>query len=457
MTGLPILTAGEMRAAEAEAIAAGTSENALMERAGTAAALALRRFAGPASTLILAGPGNNGGDGYVIARKLAALGMDVRVAASGPPKSKVAIAARRDYGGQVAAIGAAEPMAILVDCLFGTGLARPLDASLSEALARLAAGAKVKVAVDLPSGVSADDGSLISPVPAFDITVTFGAFKPAHLLQPAAALMGRIILNDIGIAATSRTSAIARPRLAAPGPEDHKYRRGMVLVAAGVMPGAAALAADAALRAGAGYVWLAGDAPAAAAAIVRGEAGWRALLGDERVGAVVIGPGLGRDNTTVARLRAALRSKRPLVLDGDALALLKRIGFKALPDDVILTPHEGEFHALFGVTGGSKLERARDAAAQAGAVIIYKGADTVVAAPDGRAAIAAPAPHWLASAGTGDVLAGICGAMRAHGLAPFEAACAAVWLHGRAATLAGPWLIADDLVAALPDAMGECL
>jgi hydroxyethylthiazole kinase-like uncharacterized protein yjeF len=433
-----------MRAAEEAAIAAGTPVEALMERAGLAAAEAAWRYAGPLPTLVLCGPGNNGGDGYVIARALRARGIAVRVAAPAEPKGAAARAAREAWDGPVEALEEAGPAALLVDALFGTGLARPLDAAVSARLRDLAGRAQARIAVDLPSGVSTDDGAILSPVPDCDLTITFQTLKPSHLLQPAARHMGRIVVADIGISAASDLTEIGRPSLRDPGPDDHKYRRGYVALLAGAMPGASALAAAAALRARAGYVRLIG-APVAGLphAIVQGPGDAAGLLADARIGAVVIGPGLGKGAEAERLLGLALACGRPLVLDADALTAGR------IPASAILTPHEGEFARLFPALTGSKVDKARAAAAQSGAIIVYKGPDTVVAAPDGRAAIAPPAPAWLASAGTGDVLAGIVAARLAALGDPFDAACEAVWLHGRAARRAGPGLIADDLIANL--------
>jgi hydroxyethylthiazole kinase-like uncharacterized protein yjeF len=462
VTARPILTASEMRAAEAGAIAAGTSVETLMDRAGTAAAEAIRGYAGSLPALVLCGPGNNGGDGYVIARSLAQAGLQVRVAALGMAKTGAAAAARRAWPGPVEDIAGAAPAPLLVDALFGTGLARGLDGALVAELRRLAAAARVKVAVDLPSGIATDDGAVLSPVPDFDLTVTFGALKPSHRLQPAARHMGRIVVADIGIDARSLITEIVRPRLPAPGPDDHKYSRGYVALLAGEMAGAAALAASAAARAGAGYVRLIASVPVGGVphAVVQSQREGRQLLADARIDALAVGPGLGRGERGSDLLDAAVAAGHPLVLDADALVLLAGRGeeaLAALPHCPILTPHAGEFARLWRVDAGSKVDRARAAAAAWQAVIVFKGADTVVAAPDGRAAIAPPASSWLASAGTGDALTGIVAAMRARGLEPFEAGCAAVWLHARAAEIAGPALIADDLLTALRAALAECL
>lgn len=456
----PILTSSEMRSAEAQAVAAGTSVEILMERAGAAATEAILRFCGPMPALVLCGPGNNGGDGYVIARLLAEGGADVRVAAAGQPQSKAARAARAAWAGPVEDVAVAAPASLLVDGLFGTGLARPLDAALSERLIGLAHEARCCVAVDVPSGVGSDDGAVLSPVPVCQLTVTFQTLKPAHRLYPAAGFMGRTVIADIGVPVRSTLSEVGRPGLKAPGPDDHKFTRGYVAVLAGTMPGAAALAAGAAARAGAGYVRLVADAPVAGvpAAVVQDPSFATSSLAGARVGALLCGPGLGRDAGALRLLGHALQSGLSLVLDGDALWLLQdQVERFAGLDEPILTPHEGEFLRLFGPLGGSKIDMARAAAARSRAVVVLKGADTVVASPDGRAAIAPPASHWLATAGTGDVLAGTIAALRAGGYPAFEAACAGVWLHGRAAALAGPGLLADDLLRHLPTAYAECL
>ena len=458
MTGRPVLTAAEMRAAEAAAIAAGASEQILMERAGAATAEAIRRYAGPVPALVLCGPGNNGGDGYVIARALAERGVAVRVAALGEPRTEAARAAREAWKGEVEDIAAAAPAPLLVDALFGTGLARPLDEPLSQRLLALARAARVRVAVDLPSGAATDDGAILSPVPDFDLTVTFASLKPSHLLQPAARHMGRIVVADIGVEASSAVAETARPSLRRPGPDDHKYTRGYVLVVGGVMPGAAELAASAACRAGAGYVALVGGGGNVPRAVVRVPRDrLRDRLRDKRIGAVVVGPGLGSDMEAWETLAAVMESPHPVVADGDALRLFAEMGCSWMGSDrLIVTPHAGEFDHMFG-DAGSKIGAAREASARTGMIVVYKGPDTVVAEPEGRVGISAQAPHWLASAGTGDVLAGIVAAVRAAGLEPFEAACAGVWLHARAGELAGPGLVADALLDHLPAALAECL
>lgn len=485
--GQAILTAAEMRAAEDAVIAGGVSVETLMERAGTAIAHAVRRLAGANDVLILCGPGNNGGDGYIAARVLVEMGVAVRVAALSTPKTDAAKSARAGWSGPVETLAAAMPAPILVNALFGTGLTRPLDSgstptpnrspadagpqlsserspngllwasasagerSVVECLHALANAAQLSIAVDLPSGLATDSGEALSTPPVFNLTLALGAVKPAHLLQPAARYCGQIRLLDIGVPTLSQAEVLKAPILPTPGPDSHKYTRGMVAIIAGTMSGAADLAALAAMRAGAGYVTLLGDSQGPPHALVRAPFTDHALAND-RIGALVIGPGLGRDDLAKTRLEAALISNHPLIIDGDALRLIAPERIKALTVPVILTPHAGEFDALFGKSDADKIARARDAAVRANAVVVFKGADTVIAAPDGRVRIAQDASDWLSTAGTGDVLAGAIGAMLAAGLEPLDAACAGVWLHGDAARRLGAAFIADDLAEALRSA-----
>lgn len=447
----PILTAAAMRSAEESVITAGTSTEQLMERAGASLAEAVLRYAGPLDTLVVCGPGNNGGDGYVAARLLRERGATVRVAASEEPATAAARWARGQWEGPVETFSDAAPAALLVDCLFGTGLKRGLDDELAGGLQRLAEEARMRVACDLPSGVDSDTGRMLSPVPAFDMTVTFGALKPAHRLMPALAVMGKVVSGDIGVPVEGGWHEIARPELPPLEPAGHKFSRGLVHALAGKMPGAIALAATAAARCGAGYVRVSTSRviDGLPAAVVQTDT---AAVNDPRTGALLVGPGMG-DVPQVLTL--ALTSHAPKVIDADAIGQLGEPE-RLRGHDAILTPHEGEFVRLFGELPGSKAERALAAAERSGAVIVYKGPDTLVASPDGRLGFAPPAPPWLATAGTGDVLAGMVAAMRARGLPSFEAACAGVWLHGRAAELAGPHMIADDLAAAIPRALDLC-
>lgn len=457
LDGKPILTAARMRAAEERAVAAGVSVETLMERAGAAVAEQVRRLAGDQEVLILCGPGNNGGDGYVVARVLAAAGHPVRVAATGEPRSDAAIAARRRWNGVVETLEDAHRAPVLVDALFGTGLTRGLEAEAAAALARLAGGARLTIAVDLPSGAATDDGRLLSPVPDYDLTLALGALKPSHLLLPAAARSRHVAVLDIGVEARSDVTVLARPRLSAPGAEAHKYSRGMVAIVAGAMPGASALAASAAANGGAGYVLLlGGSTDQVPHAVVRRRFDPVALA-DERIGALLIGPGLGRDGRARERLDAALASDRPLVIDGDALRLISVETIAARSAPTILTPHTGEFDALFGASDAAKTDRALAAARASGATIVFKGADTVIAGPDGSVRVAAGASTWLSTAGTGDVLAGLVAARLAVTRDPLTAASEAVWLHSEAARRAGPAFVADNLVRHLPEAITACL
>lgn len=445
----PILTTEAMRAAEQAVIDSGTTVEALMERAGAALAEAALRFAGPVPALVLCGPGNNGGDGYVAARHLQERGVDVRVAALAEPKSGAAKSARSTFAGAVEELGPeTAPAPLLIDALFGTGLKKALEKTIVEQLSRLSEAASICVACDVPSGVESDSGALLSDTPRFDLTVTFGALKPAHRLMPAMERCGRVVLAGIGIEAQTQWHQIGPPELPPLDPEAHKYTRGLVHCLAGKMPGAIALAATAAARSGAGYVRVStsrviDNIPSA---IVQTDS---AKLDDPRIGCILVGPGMG---DIPQLLTLALTAKAPKVIDADA------IGHIGEPErlkgqDAILTPHEGEFRQLFGDIGEAKPARALEAARRSGAVVVYKGPDTLVASPDGRLAFAPPAPAWLATAGTGDVLSGMIATMRARGMPSFEAACAAVWLHGRAAEIAGPQMIADDLVAAIPEAL----
>jgi hydroxyethylthiazole kinase-like uncharacterized protein yjeF len=439
----PILTVAAMRAAEAAA-PCGLAE--LMERAGQGLAEAALRLAGPMPTLVLCGPGNNGGDGYVAARLLRQRGVEVRVAALAEAATDLAREARARWDGSVELLADAEPAPLLLDCLFGTGLKRGLEEAVSTKLSELVAAADLAVAADLPSGVDADSGALLSPLARSDLTVAFGALKPAHRLMPALAQCGRVVLADIGIDVGSDASwfEIGEPALPAIAPDAHKYSRGLVHCLAGEMPGAIALAATAAARSGAGYVRVSTSSPIAGMPLSVVQVG-DAQLNDPRIGCILVGPGLGKLPQV---LTLALTSHRPKVIDADAIGHVGEPG-RLKGQDAIVTPHAGEFTRLFGELTGSKAEQALAAAEASGAIVVFKGPDTLVAAPDGRLGFAPPAPAYLATAGTGDVLAGMIAALRARGLPAFEAACAGVWLHGRAAERAGPTMIADDLLAEL--------
>jgi hydroxyethylthiazole kinase-like uncharacterized protein yjeF len=446
----PILSASAMRAAELAMIPRGVSLATLMERAGAMLADLIWRVAAGREVLILCGPGNNGGDGYVAARLLRARGAMVRIAANAAPSSELARAAAEAWADSVEILSADTPTApILVDALFGTGLTRPLPPELTAHVARLAKAAQRRLAVDLPSGIASDSGQLLSPVPHYDVTLAFGALKPAHVLLPAAAYCGDVRLADIGILTETSTYTLPRWHDVMPSASDHKYSRGQVLVVAGEMAGAAGLAAAAAFRAGAGHVLLSGTGTPPLLAIVKDELPLADRLGDRRLGAVVIGPGAPAGEALSTAVATAISAGKPMVLDAAAidaaLPLMAKGGHAA-----IMTPHSGEFEHAFGLGPDNKIDRTFAAARRTGAVIIHKGADTVIASPDGRVAAGWPGSPHLASAGTGDVLAGACGAMLARGYAPFEAACRAVLWHHDVARRLGAGLIADDLTGPRP-------
>ncbi|GAB4510734.1 MAG: bifunctional ADP-dependent NAD(P)H-hydrate dehydratase/NAD(P)H-hydrate epimerase [Roseibium sp.] len=463
----------------------------LMERAGRAVARGAAALAAPgARILVLCGPGNNGGDGFIAARGLREGGHEVDVRLLAPPDGLRgdALEAFRQMdlpfrpaveGDHVAGdlVAALEGSDVIVDALFGAGLDRPLAGAAAALVAAVNGSGRPVLAVDLPSGVNGADGSAGGEAIRAHATVTFFREKPGHLLYPGRGLCGRITVADIGIRASVLDKIApdtfvnapdlwleAWPRAAAEG---HKYTKGHTLVFGGPVSatGAARLSAGAALRSGAGLVTLASPPDALmvnachlTAVMLKKVAGVEAidgLLSDERLNAVLIGPGYGLGEGTRAAVSAILSAGRAAVLDADALtsfsghadALFAAISRSSAP--VLLTPHEGEFARLFPDLCGGKLDRARAAASRSGATVILKGADTVVAAPDGRAAINRNAPPWLATAGSGDVLAGIAAGLLAQGVPGFEAAAQAVWLHGEAGRGAGPGLTAEDLAPAL--------
>ncbi len=459
----PIVTAEQMRAAE-EAVFRRVPQEDVMERAGAAVAREAVRFAHGRRILVLAGPGNNGGDAYVAARLLKAEGHDVALVATGAPKPGAAAAMHGRWDGPVGSLYEVRPRPVLIDGLFGTGMARPLERGVAAVFSELVAAADFTLAIDLPSGIATDSGADLGAPRGITATLALGALKPAHVLDAGIARCGHVLLADIGIPVETRWRTLARPSLAAPGARSHKYSRGLVVVVEGAMPGAARLAARAAMAGGAGYVILAGAEPEGGGpdALVRHriahEADLAELLGEERIGAVVIGPGLGRDRRAEGLLKAALNADLPLVLDGDALSLLGKSAAAWLERRTApawLTPHSGEFDRMFEGEG-SKIERTLAAAAASRATILHKGADTVIASPKGEARVLAGASSWLSTAGTGDVLAGLLGAQVARG-AKERAGEAAAWLHARAAALAGPSFVADALIGHVPQAIDQCL
>lgn len=462
MSAAQVLTAEQMRAAEQALFDAGTSVSELMEIAAGGAAEWIRRIAAGRAVTVLCGPGNNGGDGYVIARRLREAGNAVSVIAPLEPKTDAAREAKARWDGPVGTSGGAAGD-VFVDCLFGSGLDRPLVAEHALLLRDLAARHRVRVAVDLPSGIASDTGAVLNDkLPTSDLTLALGAWKFAHWSLPGRALMGQLRLVPIGIGAvTGAAQLISRPHITAPAADSHKYRRGLLGIVAGAMPGASLLAAAAAQRAGAGYVRLLAPAadPRTPPEVVTDTAPLGNALADSRIAAVLVGPGLGRDEAARARLGEALRTAPALALDADALMLLTpSMPARGVPK--LATPHDGELETLcraFGVIAESRRDRALALAKVSGMVVLAKGPDSCVAAPDGRLALAPPASSWLSVAGTGDVLAGIAASRMATGADPFAAACEAVWLHGEAARRAGPAFTPSQLAERVADALAAAL
>lgn len=458
-----ILSVEQMRAAEQALIDADETVDSLMQVAGRGAAEWVWRMAGGRPVTVLCGPGNNGGDGYVIAETLRARGLPVSVVALCDPGTDAARNARALYQGNVLPSDARPHGAIMVDCLFGSGLVRPLDPETHALLCEVAASHPQRIAIDVPSGIDADTARPLNPdLPAYDLTVALGAWKFAHWLMPAMEKAGVCRRVSIGISPVEAAAKlITRPRLSVPAHDAHKYRRGLLAVVAGQMPGASRLAAQSAARGGAGYVKVLADGRVMADAdIVLDTQPLDLALDDPRISAALVGPGLGRSADARARLRTALKRDCPTVLDADALVLLRPDMLEGRTAPVIATPHEGELERLgetFGVDQAAKLDLARALAEATGMTIIAKGPDTLVAAPDGRVAIAPPAPSWLSTAGTGDVLAGLVASRLATGAECLDAARTALWLHGDAARIAGPAFTASDLAGHVSRAYADCL
>ena len=482
---MALLTSQQMAEADRLTLASGIDGIALMENAGRPVAHAIMQRWTPRPVIVLCGPGSNGGDGFVVARRLAEADWPVRVALlvsrdqlRGEAAHHAALWREPVEALTPAALDGAE---LVVDAIFGAGLSRALEGAAAQTLVAAAARRMTIVAVDVPSGLMGDTGANVGAVAAV-LTVTCFRKKPGHLLQPGRALCGEVVVADIGTPTSvfdqvkpdtfENAPVLWADALPALQVEGNKYTRGHALICGGYpTTGAARLAAHAAARAGAGLVTIGvSDAalPIYAAALtsvmvtpVADAAALDLLLADIRHSGLLIGPGAGVDDITRARVLAMLKTARPTVLDADALSVFKdepKALFRAIVGPCVLTPHEGEFARLFdatSATGGDKLTRARAAAHGSGAVIVLKGSDTVIAAPDGRAIINANAPPMLATAGAGDVLAGIVLGLLTQGMAPLFAAAAAVWMHGAAAAAFGPGLIAEDLPDLLPDVMSS--
>ena len=486
---MEVLTTTEMERADRLTIAAGTPGFALMMSAGQAVAEAAMDLVAEGPIVVVAGRGNNGGDGFVAAAELAARGREVSVILLCERDSLQGDAALAARGWKYPVLPfnpqAIGKPALIIDALFGAGLNRPVKGDPLEMIEAINANGAPVLAVDLPSGVNGASGAVMGVAINAAETVTFFRRKPAHLLMPGRKHCGRRVrVADIGIdpgvldEIRPRTSENVpqswQKSFPVPDIDGHKYARGHAVVMSGELAstGAARLAARGALRAGAGLVTMASprdalavNAAALTAVMVRAIDNviqFAELLDDRRLNSIVLGPGAGVGGRTRDFVHTALSAKRGLVLDADALTSFAEEpgrlfeSIKASHDpQVVLTPHEGEFPRLFSDIsnkhpGRSKLERVRDAAERCGAVVLLKGPDTVVASPDGRASIASNAPPWLATAGAGDVLAGIIAGVLAQGVAAYEAACIGVWMHGEAAREAGPGLIAEDLTEVLP-------
>jgi hydroxyethylthiazole kinase-like uncharacterized protein yjeF len=492
--GLRLLTCVQMAAADRAASTLGMSQLELMENAGRAVGqVAADMVRADGRVVVLCGPGNNGGDGFVAARYLAQRGRKVLLGLLGARNALTNDAAEmaRRYEGSVQALSLSllDGADLVVDALFGAGLNRPIEKAgevgrLGEAIA---ARRLPVLAVDVPSGLNGDSGVAEGAVMPATRCITFFRRKPGHLLLPGRGLCGDLVVADIGLPALvlspphgqtdqamtwANGPALWRDDLPSVAVDGHKYHRGHAVVVSGdmEMSGAARLAARAALRIGSGLVTIA--APPSAMVAHAGQLNaillsdgqspqdLTKLLEDNRKSAVVIGPGMGLGEHALERVMAALGSDGAVVLDADAItsaAIAPEVVFPVIKDRpdraVVLTPHEGEFVRLFPQIKGSKLDRARSAAKLCGGIIVLKGSDTVIAAPDGRAAINDNAPPWLATAGSGDVLAGMIGGLLSQRMAAFEAACAAVWMHGAAAHAFGRGLIATDIVEALPEVL----
>ncbi|HEX5282001.1 MAG TPA: NAD(P)H-hydrate dehydratase [Micropepsaceae bacterium] len=481
-----ILSVAQSGEADRLAEAAGVKSIELMENAGRAVADAVCAFTPAARVVVLCGPGNNGGDGFCAARHLKQRDYPVEVRTISDPSSLKGDAAEmaHRWGGPASAASVDEfqDCTVIVDALFGAGLSRPLSGLAADIVRAANASGQPVIAVDVPSGLHGDLGRPIDGRDGLCVraarTVTFFRPKPVHFLMPGRMFCGPVTVADIGIPGQvlttirptlfANTPALWRERYAKPRADGHKYTRGHAVIVSGPMhaTGAARLAARGALRAGAGLVSVASPPDAVGinaahltAIMVKpfdGPKGLTALLSDHRLNAVVIGPGSGVGAKTQDLVAAVLASGAAAVLDADALTSFSEdpgLLFRQLHGKCVLTPHEGEFERIFPGrlgTAPTRLDAAREAAKKAGCVVLLKGADTVIAAPSGEAAINSNAPPWLATAGAGDVLSGLIAGVLAQGMNAFDGACAAAWLHGEAAMKFGPGLIAEDIPEMIP-------
>uniref|UniRef100_B0SZQ4 Bifunctional NAD(P)H-hydrate repair enzyme n=1 Tax=Caulobacter sp. (strain K31) TaxID=366602 RepID=B0SZQ4_CAUSK len=468
-----IMTVAEMTAADRAAAQAGAPTTVLMERAGRAVADAIRERYSRCTTVVWCGPGDNGGDGYVVARHLRRRGWPVRVETLCPPVSPAAQWAAARWKGETGPL-ISEPgsAGLFVDCLFGAGLSRPLEGE-ADRLARIMPRAARIVAVDVPSGILGDTGKPLGErALRAELTVTFHRRKPAHVLAEGRAACGEVVVADIGLGEAGQgrlfenAPSLWAERFPWPAVNAHKHARGRLMVVSGEAwnTGAARLAARAGLRIGAGVVTVLSPPNALAVNAAHLEAVMLAPFEGEfdlqtraeKADAVVVGPAAGVSEATMRHVFALARNGAALVVDADALTSFAQDPgalFSALDRDDVLTPHPGEFERIFpGLLAASpeRVTAAREAARRAGAVVLLKGPDTVVAAPDGRAAVSLNGTPWLATAGSGDVLAGFIAGLIAQGMESFEAACAGAWIHAEAGAAHGPGLIAEDLPSLAP-------
>ncbi|MCG8510349.1 MAG: NAD(P)H-hydrate dehydratase [Rhodospirillales bacterium] len=484
MVGTHLLSVKEMYRADMAAADSGIPSLQLMEAAGEGVSREIRkRWTIPRPVCVLCGPGNNGGDGFVIAHLLRNAGWPVRVALLGQPerlKGDAAANAERwdDKIENISGATTLDGCELVVDALFGAGLTRELDGAAHEIVTAINTRGLACVSVDIPSGVHGDTGEILGTAPRADLTVSFFRPKPGHFLLPGRELVGPLSIVDIGIPedvldSIAPQTLLNRPelwidRFPAPGPESNKYTRGHAVIAAGAeMTGAARLAALGARRIGAGLVGIA--SPTAAFGIyassspgtlvkpIESNESFSDYIADKRKNAILVGPGTGLTEDTRTKALSSLETGKSVVIDADALSVFADAPdalFSAIKGPCVLTPHEGEFARLFDLSG-DKLGRARMAAKRSGAVVLLKGSDTVIASPDGLAAIDNSGTPELSTGGSGDVLAGAILGLLAQGMSPFFAACAATWIHGKSARTFGPGLIAEDLIDMMPSVLRE--
>jgi ADP-dependent NAD(P)H-hydrate dehydratase / NAD(P)H-hydrate epimerase len=482
---LELLTAEEMERAEQLTIESGIASHTLMENAGRGVSEeVVRRFPRGTKVTVLCGPGNNGGDGFVAARALRERGYQVRLALLGKiedlPTDAKEMARRWDETIEPMSLSVIENAEVIIDSIWGAGLRGPINGVPAQIIEAATERELPVIAVDVPTGLDMTNGRIHGVAFKATTTITFFRRKTGHVLQPGRNYCGEIKVIDIGIPSSVISKISAQTFLNEPDfwlryfprlkPDGHKYDRGHAVAVSGPMEstGAARLAARAALRVGAGLVTVATSKAAfyinaaqltsIMVAAYEGPGGLADYLHDPRITAVLIGPGAGISQETRENVAAVLSTEATVVLDAEALTAFSDnpatlfAMIKQRPAPTVLTPHEGEFMRLFPELGNSmsKLERARRASEISGAVVVFKGADTIVAAPDGLAAITESAPAWLATAGTGDVLAGLITGLSAQGMAVLDAAVAGVWIHGELARTFGPGMIAEDMTELLP-------